>query len=104
MIWKKKDVRIHGGDLRTAFDVWGFRMRGSWDWNLEGAAENLAIGSLRACSRHFGICLEEGMYIKHLSYVASRTKNNEVINLHLNLEYTYVFVLNTYVHVYFVSS
>lgn len=47
MIWKKKDVRIHGGDLRTAFDVWGFRMRGSWDWNLEGAAENLAIGSLR---------------------------------------------------------
>lgn len=30
------------------------------------------------------------MYIKHLSYVASRTKNNEVINLHLNLEYTCV--------------
>lgn len=47
MIWKKKDVRVHDGDLRTAFDVWRFRMRGSWDWNLEGAAENLAIGSLR---------------------------------------------------------
>lgn len=47
MIWKKKDARVHGGDLRTAFDGWGFRMRGSWDWILDEAAETLAIGSLR---------------------------------------------------------
>lgn len=71
---EKEGCRVHGGDLRTAFDGWEFRMRGSWDWILEGAAENVAIGSLRACSVHFGVCLEESTYIKHLSCVASRTK------------------------------
>jgi hypothetical protein len=31
-------------------------MRGSCDWNLEGAAENLAVGSLRrACWMRFGV-------------------------------------------------